>query len=379
MGITVYSVIISVVFFNIALVAAFIMRRSSSFLARHTVSFLLFMVLLGMFRLLTPIDLDRAYIVRSNHVIPAIEDLLNRTVAGNYTICSLLLFIWALGTIAILVRDAVKQIRFVRVSRNYPPSDRRDLLDLAGEYGSNFGLLVSGSISRPYTAGLFRPVIYLPDIELPEEQWRTVLRHEVQHIRSHDEAKKLFFLAIQALFWWNPLAHISRKEIDTIIELQCDAKVTAGMSEEEVDDYLELLKTLKDQKSERPIPAGASALVWNQKELEARFAALLNRGFSGRKHPRAAAYIVLTAAFVLSYFVIVQPYRVATEEKFVEDVTLADVDEVDEGIVYSSDMYIVFENNEYYLYVNGVAVSDISEDNLSGPPFNTLPILEDNK
>lgn len=379
MGITVYSVIISVVFFNIALVAAFIMRRSSSFLARHTVSFLLFMVLLGMFRLLTPIDLDRAYIVRSNHVIPAIEDFLSRPVAGNYTIGSLLLLIWALGTAAILVRDAVKQIRFVRVSRNYPPADRRDLLDLAGEYGGNFGLLASGSISRPYTAGLFRPTIYLPDIELSEEQWRTILRHEVQHIRSHDEAKKLFFLAIQALFWWNPLAHISRREIDTIIELQCDAKVTAGMSEEEVDDYLELLKTLKDQKSEHPIPAGASALVWNQKELEARFAALLNHGFPGKSRPRTVAYIVLMTAFVLSYFIIVQPYRVATEEKFVEDVTSSDVYKVDEEGAYSSEMYIVFENNEYYLYVNGIAVSDISEENLSSPPFNTLPILEDNK
>ena len=379
MGITVYSVIISVVFFNIALVAAFIMRRSSSFLARHTVSFLLFMVLLGMFRLLTPIDLDRAYIVRSNHVIPAIEDFLSRPVAGNYTIGSLLLLIWALGTAAILVRDAVKQIRFVRVSRNYPPADRRDLLDLAGEYGGNFGLLVSGLISRPYTAGLFRPTIYLPDIELSEEQWRTILRHEVQHIRSHDEAKKLFFLAIQALFWWNPLAHISRREIDTILELQCDAKVTAGMSEGEVDDYLELLKTLKDQRTERQVPVGASALVWNQKELEARFTALLNHGFPGKNRPRAAAYIVLTAAFVLSYFVIVQPYRVAPEKILVEDMSVSDVYEVDEEGAHSSEMYIVFENNEYYLYVNGVAVSDISEENLSSPPFNTLPILEDNK
>lgn len=379
MGITVYSVIISVVFFNIALIAAFIMRRSSSFLARHTVSFLLFMVLLGMLRLLTPIDLDRAYVVPSNYVIPAIEDFLGRPVAGNYTIGSLLLVIWALGTAVILIRDTFRQIHFVRVSRGYPPSDRRDLLDLAGEYGSNFGLLVSGSISRPYTAGLFRPTIYLPDIELSERQWRTILRHEVQHIRSHDEAKKLFFLAIQALFWWNPLAHISRKEIDTIIELQCDAKVTAGMSEEEVDDYLELLKTLKNQKAQRPVPVGASALVWNQKELEARFAALQNHGFSGKGLSRAVAYIVLITAFVLSYFVIVQPAGFVSEEKLIEDLSVSDINAIDVDTAYSSEMYIVFEDNEYYLYVNGVAVSDISEENLSSPPFNTLPILEDNK
>ena len=248
MGITVYSVIISIVFFNIALIAAFIMRRSNTFLARHTVSFLLLMVLLGIVRLLTPIDFDKAFVVRSYQVIPAIEDFIIRPIAGNFTIGSLMLLIWLAGTIVFLIRDIVKQIHFVRTSRNYPPSDRRDLLDLAGEYGSNFGLLVSSSISRPYTAGLFRPAIYLPDIELPEESWRTILRHEVQHLCSHDDAKKLFFLAIQALFWWNPLAHISRKEIDTILEMQCDAKVTTGMSKEEVDAYLALLKTLKNRK-----------------------------------------------------------------------------------------------------------------------------------
>ena len=32
-----------------------------------------------------------------------------------------------------------------------------------------------------------------------------------------------------------------------------------------------------------------------------------------------------------------------------------------------------------YLYVDGVAASIVSEENLSVPPFNTLPILEDNK
>lgn len=282
MGITIYSVIISIVFLNIALIAAFIMRRSNTFLARHTASFLLLMVLLGIVRLLTPIDFDKAFVVRSYQVIPEIEDFINRPIAGSYTRGSLLQLIWLAGTIIFFVRDIVAQIRFVHISRNYPPSDRRDLIDLAGAYGSNFGLLVSSSISRPYTAGLFRPTIYLPDIELPEESWRSILRHEVQHIHSHDEAKKLFFLAIQALFWWNPLAHISRKEIDTILELQCDAKVTAGMSKEEVDAYLDLLKALKERKADRRIPVGASAMVWNHKELDARFAALENTSSSSK-------------------------------------------------------------------------------------------------
>lgn len=372
MGITIYSVVISVVFFNVALIAAFLMRRSNTFLARHTVSFLLLMVLLGIIRLLTPIDFDKAFVVRSYQVIPAIEDFINRPIAGNYTLGSLLLLVWLAGTVIFLARDIVTQIRFVRTSRNYPPSDRRDLLDLAGEYGSNFGLLVSSSISRPYTAGLFRPAIYLPDIELPEESWRTILRHEVQHIRSHDEAKKLFFLAIQALFWWNPLAHISRKEIDTILELQCDAKVTAGMSKEEVDAYLDLLWTLKDRKAELTIPVGASAMVWDQKQLEARFATLWNYGITQKLRPHVIACSVLVALFVLSYCVIVQPIRFPDEAYDSEEVFMLPYSLED------SDGYIVHKNGVYLLYINGHFMGQLDNEKLLEEPFKTMPILEEN-
>lgn len=379
MGITVYSVVISVVFFNVALIATFLMRRSNTFLARHTVSFLLFMVVLGIIRLLTPIDFDSAYVVRSYQVIPAIEDFINRPIVGRYTFGSLLLLLWLAGTVAFLVRDIVTQIHFVRTSRSYPPSDRRDLIDLAGEYGSNFGLLVSSSISRPYTAGLFRPTIYLPDIELPEESWRTILRHEVQHIHSHDEAKKLFFLAIQALFWWNPLAHISRKEIDTILELQCDAKVTAGMSKEEVDAYLELLKTLKERKVDLRIPVGVSMMVWDHKELKARFAALRDAGFSSKRSPHFIVYALLLALFTLSYFVIIQPIGFPKEEEYLADVSESDNAYMLPYTAEASNEYILHTNGEYLYFIDDQYICSIDEEKLSDEAFCSIPILEVDK
>lgn len=378
MGITVYSVVISVVFFNLALVAAFILRRSGAYLARYTVAFLLLTVLLGILRLLTPIDFDNALVVRSYRVIPAIEAFLTRPVAGDCTIGSLLLWLWLAGALAFLIRDMLIQLRFVRASSNYPPSERRDLLDLAGELGINFNILVSSSISRPYTAGLLRPTVYLPDIELSEEQWRTILRHEVQHIRSHDEWKKLFFAAIQALFWWNPLAHISRREIDTLIELQCDARVTAAMSAEEVTAYLETLMYLTERSRRARIPVGASPLVWDQEQLAVRFEALDSADTSAKKRPRIAAYIVLFTVFVLSYFVIVQPAGFASEDLLAEDLSVSDDYQMNAVVESSSEMYLVLKDGQYYLYANGIPTSAVSEENLTIPPFDSLPILEDN-
>lgn len=375
MGITVYSIIISVLFFTIALIAAFIMRRSSTFLARHTVSFLLLMVFLGIIRLLTPIDFDKAFVVRSYQLIPMIEASLKQPVIGPLSLGSLLLGIWLIGTIVILTVDAIRQIRFVHKSRNYPPSDRRDLLDLASEQGSNFGLLVSSSISRPYVAGLFRPVIYLPDIELPEEQWRTVFRHEVQHIRSHDEWKKLFFAVVQALFWWNPLAQISRKEIDTLIELQCDARVTAGMSEEEVDTYLDTLKALMERARERRLAITAAALVWDDKQMETRFKALENTEATEKRRPAIAVYVILAFAFVSSYMVLIQPaYRYPEEELKVSPNGNKAYDNTQQ-LKNAETMAVEYENGEYVLYINGEYFGVLDEDVLSDPEIGSWSVV----
>lgn len=350
------------------------MRRSNTLLAKRTVSFLLLTVLLGVVRLLTPIDFDKAVVVRSYHVIPAIEDFLNLNFVGPFTIGSILLAVWFLGTLAFVVYDIVLQFRFVQVSRNYPVSDRKDILDLAGEFGTGFSVMVSPQISRPYVSGLLRPVIYLPDLELPETQWRTILRHEVQHIYSHDEWKKLFFLAIQALFWWNPLAHISRKEIDTLIELQCDTKVTAGMSVEEVDAYLETLKSLSSKAHELQVPLGASALVWDQEQLVTRFRALQDTGFSRKKFPHAIAYILLFATLITSYLVIVQPAGFATEADLIGDLSPSDVYTEYNISEETENMYIVVIDGQYYLFINGERDNRIAEDQLLVEPFCSLPV-----
>jgi len=378
MGISIYSVVISIVFFNIALIATFIMRRSSALLVNRTVSFLLLTVLLGVVRLLTPIDFDKAVVVRSYHVIPTIEDFLNLTLVGPFTTGSVLLVVWFLGTLAFIVYDVVLQFRFVQASRNYPVSDRKDVLDLAGEFGTGFSIMVSPLISRPYVSGLLRPVIYLPDLELSEVQWRTILRHEVQHIHSHDEWKKLFFLASQALFWWNPLAHISRKEIDTLIELQCDAKVTARMSVEEVDAYLETLKTLSIKAHELQIPLGASALVWDEEQLVARFRALQDSGFPRKNRPPVFASILLLSLFALSYFIIIQPAGFASPEEMAEQYSLPTDYEVWDVTSETSEMYILYSDGKYYLYAGDHCLNSINENNLSSAPFNTLPIVGGN-
>lgn len=374
MGITVYSLSISIVFYNLALIAVFILRRSPGFRARHTVSLLAFITVLGVVRLVLPIDFDAAYVVRSYKIIPAVEDFLKRPLAASFTYGHLLLVLWAVGSLVMVIKDVRLQRRFDRYLQSIDFVDRPKLLEIAAEYGNDFAVLISPQLHMPFTSGILHPVIYLPDVELSDAEWRMVFRHEITHIRSRDNLKKLFFLAIEALFWWNPLAHFSAAETNTLMELCCDAKVTEKLDQRERLAYTELLKHLLYVASTEEVTPVVSTLISNNAEMCRRFEALYEDDgkyrFMGPIFP-----VICGLLLVASYSLIIQPARHPSQNEFPKlnagyNVLYSNID-----VRESGDMYLHFINGKYYLYVNDKIIGQISEENLLIPPFNNLSII----
>lgn len=371
MGITVYSLAISIVFYNLALIAMFVLRRSFVFRARYTVSLLLFITLLGAIRLLVPIDFD-AYVLRSYKLIPAIEDFLKRPLIGTLTLGKLLLLVWFLGSAVTLINKLRVQWAFDRDLRGIDFVDRPRILEIAAEYGSNFAVLISPQLRSSYTSGLLRPVIYLPDLELSDDEWRMVFLHEITHIHSHDNWKKLFFLAIETIFWWNPLAHFSGEEISTLIELRCDAKVASDMSERECLDYATLLKKLLDLHDPHKAPASVSALVGGIGQMNQRIRALIQPRDDRR--PRYIALALLVLVFVLSYLVIIQPARMPTDEMLADDANNIEIASAFR-VLRDEGSYIVFKNGKYRLYMHGEYAATLSEEEFAEMSKSTIPII----
>lgn len=371
MGITVYSVAISIVFYNLALFAVFILRRSSLFRARYTVSLLLFITLLGAIRLLVPIDFD-AYVLRSYKLIPAIEDFLRRPLIETLTLGKLLLLVWFLGSAVTLINKLRVQWAFDRDLRGIDVVDRPRILEIAAEYGSNFAVLISPQLRSSYTSGLLRPVIYLPDLELSDDEWRMVFRHEITHIRSHDNWKKLFFLAIETIFWRNPLAHFSGEEISTLIELHCDTKVTAEMDERERYEYAALLRKLMERYDPRKAPDLVSMLIGGKEQMRQRIVTLIQP--KNDRHPWYIAIALLVLVFAVSYFVVAQPARMPTDELLV-DYSDNTVSYIRRSNISDSDSQIVFENGKYHLYINGEFFGSLFEEEMGEDLTDTLQIL----
>lgn len=374
MGITVYSLAISIVFYNLALIAVFILRRSPGFRAKHTVSLLAFVTVLGVLRLILPIDLDAAYVVRSYKIIPAIEDFLKRHMFASFTYGHLLLALWAVGSLITVIKGVCIQRRFDRFLQSIDFVDRPKLLEIAAEYGNDFAVLISPQISMPFASGILYPTIYLPDAELSDAEWRMVFCHEITHIRSRDNLKKLFFLGVEALFWWNPLAHFSSSEINTLIELRCDAKVVAAMSEREQLEYIVALKAVMERVSCNKCSSVAMPLIGTPSEMQLRFEALMSEYQSYRK--RWLLFGVLGIVFLLSFFVLVQPARFPLLEEITAD------DKKLPAVYYGSsdsflvEPYILYQDGNYYVYDNRTDRLQIYRETLFDPLFGSFSIVE---
>ena len=89
-------------------------------------------------------------------------------------------------------------------------------------------LRVSNALEVPAMAGLLHPIVILPawcSDELDEEQLEMIFTHELIHIQRRDGLIQLAAHLIVVLHWFNPLARIAARFIESTRELSCDRRV----------------------------------------------------------------------------------------------------------------------------------------------------------
>lgn len=93
----------------------------------------------------------------------------------------------------------------------------------------------SSSVPVPFTCGVIRPLILLPESARGWEELRlrAVLLHELAHVRRRDCLAKHLAQWSRALLWWNPLAWMLASRMDQEQERACDeAMLSAGVAPE---------------------------------------------------------------------------------------------------------------------------------------------------
>ncbi len=183
-----------------------------------------------------------------------------------------LMSLWALASVVVMTRLTYALVVSRRIRRAGEPR----IVD-------EVPVLITDAIG-PAVIGVMQPRVLLPPsvLELDRPLRRLVLRHELEHCRTHDQLALVGTACALALVPWNlPLWWIVRRS-RLAIEVDCDARVLA--SEPNARQYGQLLMLISQR---RRVPMFAAMLVSSNSHLERRVAAMLPVS-SNRRRTRIA-------------------------------------------------------------------------------------------
>ncbi len=154
---------------------------------------------------------------------------------------------WSFGVALFLTFHAVVYLIFLyRVKNNSYSVDCPELEECkrSMKITRKIELRITQGITAPLLAGIFRPVLLIPDIKMRSESLMHVLQHELTHYKRKDLLYKWFALLVNAVHWFNPLVYLVIKNISEDCEISCDCAVTQAMECKSKREYMKTILSL---------------------------------------------------------------------------------------------------------------------------------------
>lgn len=138
-------------------------------------------------------------------------------------------------------------------------------------------VVVQREIPGAFSSGLVHPCIWVHGDLVASPQLSTLLRHELTHIRQHDNWYLLAITLVERLFWWNPLVWYLGRETRELQELSCDEQCQRNN-----DDYAaELAQLMLDSaRMGKPRMLALSANILNDPNPNVKRIKLLQRSYA---------------------------------------------------------------------------------------------------
>jgi type II secretory pathway component GspD/PulD (secretin)/beta-lactamase regulating signal transducer with metallopeptidase domain len=157
----------------------------------------------------------------------------------------------------------------------------------------------------PAVCGLFRPVILVPRAlaeQLPPEQMRAVLLHELFHLRRGDVWINCAQALLQIVYWWHPLLWVANARIRRVREEAVDDAVMLALNEE-AETYAPTLLEVAKLALPRPLAAlGLVGILESRSALRQRIERLVEF-----RPPRRAGLGLAAALGVLGFAALAVP------------------------------------------------------------------------
>lgn len=203
---------------------------------------------------------------------------------------------------------------------------------------SNIQVYENPNISSPMLIGFIHPMIIINDSQLPLNQQKIILEHELVHHIRHDLYFKLMLLIVRSIHWFNPVVYLMVKEANKDIEFSCDEQVLTNSSvsfrREYGDTILALLKSSSIKKSSEL----TTSFNGDKKVVKERFSMLVDM----QKKSKGIKIIVLSLLLVSMAASLVS----CSQQKTVgENVTVKEIEDMINYTFYD-DIQLIFAKSD---------------------------------
>lgn len=135
--------------------------------------------------------------------------------------------LWLLGSVALVVRWIVRMRGVRKILRVAEPC----------AIAAAVPVMASPILREPGVVGVFRPILLLPagiENQLTPGQIQAILKHELSHVRRHDNLTATIHMLVEALFWFHPLVWWIGARLTEERERACDEAVVRAGSDPQV-------------------------------------------------------------------------------------------------------------------------------------------------
>lgn len=347
-------------------------------LGRVKYELLLICMAIPLVKILIPVEiLPWTYNINVSIILPEIVKFLNTELFAiddtDVTLWSVVLLALVIGYVIYTFKVVKAYVNFRRRVYTHPDADKPiiyELLDkILQEKGKKVNFVVKWiqEDASPMIGGLFQPYILLPKVELQDEEWEGILRHEIAHYLHGDLIIRHGWMGIKILCWWNPMVPILDKQFEQLMEICADENAVKGMSRKDEAKYISALISVSTEVtgSEKidfcssyleadGIPANRRALIMMERGRRSRSSFLGVNVIS--------TVLILTIAVVMNVFIF-EPL----------DKKMGEVYEEGPLLTNENSFWIINADGTYDMYVGGKYYTTLDDTyGVDYPIYNSL-------
>lgn len=222
-----------------------IQRKKTHLLFRTDLLILLAMIIGG--RLFLPVEFPFTITIAFSALMNPLQALLNIVVFGH-RFGEVIMILWCVGMIATALHSLYMLKRMFDLQKIIQKkSEVFHISDFMKVNPKNdYPVWKTDLIEVPMVLG-WQKVILLPNAAYSQKEIEHILSHELQHILNHDIWIKQLMNLLTIVYWWFLPVYWLKNQVQIVLEMRVDEKVTRSMTQEKMLDYVSTLVEMNEK------------------------------------------------------------------------------------------------------------------------------------